>query len=111
MSFLNQIKDYFDNHIWIFNLLVLLITCLLYYLVNDSFLDKVKASNFFKDRIISYYIFEFIVFTMPYCVLKLCLTTKDLPSLKDLIFYLFVYLFLNRSEIKEDIKKRKGKEN
>lgn len=111
MSFLNQIKDYFDNHIWIFNLLVLLITCLLYYLVNDSFLDKVKASNFFKDRIISYYIFEFIVFTMPYCVLKLCLTTKDLPSLKDLIFYLFVYLFLNRSEIKDHIKKRKGKEN
>ena len=111
MSFLNQIKDYFDNHIWIFNLLTLLITCLLYYLVYDSFLDKVKASNFFKNRIISYYIFEFIVFTMPYFVLKLCLTRKDLPSLKDIIFYLFVYLSLNRSEIKDHIKKRKGKEN
>ena len=111
MLILDNIKDYFDNHIWIFNLLALLITCLLYYLVYDRFLDRVKASNFFKDMIISYYIFEFIVFTMTYCVLKLCLTTKDLPSLKDMIFALIVYLSLNRSEIKDHIKKRKTKEN
>lgn len=111
MVFLNQIRDFFDNHIWIFNLLTLLITCLLYYFVYDRFLDKVKASNFFKDRIISYYIFEFMVFTLTYCILKLSLTTKDLPSLKDFIFYLLVYLSLNRSEIKDHIKKRKTKEN
>lgn len=48
---------------------------------------------------------------MTYFVLKLCLTRKDLSSLKDIIFYLFVYLSLNRSEIKDHIKKRKGKEN
>lgn len=111
MLILDNIKDYFDNHIWIFNLLTLLITCLLYYFVYDKFVDKVKSSNVFKDRIISYFIFEFMVFTLTYCVLKLCLTTKDLPSLKDFIFYLLVYLSLNRSEIKGHIKKRKTKEN
>lgn len=111
MGFLYQIRDFFDNHSLIFNILALVITWFLYKFAYEKFLDSVKTSNFFKDRIISYYIFEFIVFTLTYCILKLSLTSKDLPSLKDMIFALLVYLFLSRSEIKDHMKKKKAKEN
>ena len=111
MGFLNQIRSFFDDHMQIFNFLALLIICFLYYFVYGSFLDKVKDSNVFKDRTIFYYIFEFMVFTLTYCIIKLSLTTKGLPSLKNVIFCLLVYLFLSRSEIKKDIKMRKTKEN
>lgn len=109
MGFINQIRDFFDSHMLIFNLLALLIIYFLISKVYEKFLDKIKNSESFRRKVIIYEVLECIFIFIIYSILKMTLTNGAMPNLKDFAFMILVSLCLDRARIKEEKAQNHGK--
>ncbi len=109
MGFINQIRDFFDSHMLIFNLLALLIIYFLISKVYEKFSDKIKNSESFRKKIIIYEILECIFIFIIYSLLRIALTNGAMPNLKDFAFMILVSLCLDRARIKEEKAQNHGK--
>lgn len=100
MGFLYQIRDFFDNHILIFNLLAVLIIYFLITNIYEKVLEKVKVGESFRYKIIIYEILECLFIFIIYSLLIAALTNRALPDLKHFAMMVLVSLCLDRARIK-----------
>lgn len=100
MAFLYQIRDFFDNHMLIFNLLAVLIIYFLITKIYEKLIEKIKIGESFRYRIIIYEILECLFIFIIYSLLIAALTNRALPNLKHFAMMALVSLCLDRARIK-----------
>ena len=100
MAFLYQIRDFFDNHILIFNLLAVLIIYFLITKIYEKLIEKIKIGESFRHKIIIYEIFECLFIFIIYRLLIGAFTNGALPNLKHFAMMVLVSLCLDRARIK-----------
>lgn len=100
MGFLNQIRDFFDNHILVFNLLAVIIISFLISKTYDKALVKIRSGESFRNKIIIYEILECLFIFVTYSLLIAGFTNRSLPNLKEFALMVLVSLCLDRARIK-----------
>lgn len=100
MGFLNQIRDFFDNHILVFNLLAVIIISFLISKTYDKALVKIRSGESFRNKIIIYEILECLFIFVTYSLLIAGFTNRRLPNLKEFALMVLVSLCLDRARIK-----------
>ena len=100
MGFLNQIRDFFDNHILVFNLLAVIIISFLISKTYDKALVKIRSVESFRNKIIIYEILECLFIFVTYSLLIAVFTNRRLPNLKEFALMVLVSLCLDRARIK-----------
>lgn len=100
MGFLNQIRDFFDNHILVFNLLAVIIISFLISKTYDKALVKIRSDKSSRNKIIIYEILECLFIFITYSLLITGFTNRRLPNLKEFALMVLVSLCLDRARIK-----------
>lgn len=104
MGFLNQIRDFFDNHILVFNLLAVIIISFLISKTYDKALVKIRSGESFRNKVIIYEILECLFIFVTYSLLIAGFTNRRLPNLKEFALMVLVSLCLDRARLKGEKK-------